>query len=150
MIGTSSITSIPIIVAAIDSISPKSVIDIGAGQGVYGMLCRAYVNPERIDYLEPEMSYYNDVISEIYDEKYFVKIQGFKFDRDYDVALLIAVMCRFTKEEGLEVLKNIKEHCKDIIVTIEKEQHGGMTQWKPEDFPEAKVVELLYEYLIIC
>lgn len=150
MTGGSNLYSIPGVIEALQELNPKSIIDIGGGIGKYGMLCKEYINPDRLDYLDSSWENYTDVTEELYDGKYVTKIQDFEFERDYDVALLIAVMCRFTKEEGYEILAKIRVHCKKIVLTIEKEQHGGMTQWKPSDFHRSQMIDLPYEYLIIC
>lgn len=146
MMGGSNVTAIPYVIQALQELNPKSIIDIGAGRGKYGMLCREYIKGlEILDGLEP-----SGLPRGLYDYTWEQDIQKFDFVRDYDVALLIAVMCRFTKEEGRKVLQKINDYCEYTVLTIEKEQHGGMTQWYPSDFPGAKVIELPYEYLIIC
>lgn len=147
--GGSNVTAIPAVMETLIQLNPRSVIDIGAGLGKYGVLCKEYLDLYLLDYLDPD-PLKNDWIFEIYDHRNFEKIQDFIFATDYDVALLIAVMCKFTKEEGYEMLAKIRTHCKHIVLTIEKEQHGGQTQWTPEDFPKSVLLkELPYEWMIL-
>lgn len=145
----SNLYSIPGVMEALIELNPKTIIDIGAGNGKYGILCKEYIKGlERIDAIESSPKV-NDTVW-TYNTWVHANLQDHYWFQDYDVALLIAVMCNFTKEEGLEILKKVKQHCKNIVLTIEKEQHGGKTQWIPEDFPGAIVKDLPYEYLIIC
>ena len=143
----SNIDSIPGVIKAIEELKPKSLIDIGAGHGKYALLCAEYVRGlELIDIVEPKF----DIETNVYNTLYQDKIQDFEFEREYDVALLTAVMGKFKKKEGLEILHKIMMNCEHTVFTIEKISHGTDTQWYPIDFKDFNLTgkELPHEWLL--
>ena len=131
--------------------APETVIDVGAGSGKYGMLCREYLpNLKRMDAVEPDEmingSFY-------YDNVYQQKIENFKFSMKYDMALLIAVLEYFPLGEGIKVLNKLTKHCGEVLLTIPKESQKHTYQWYAEmitsEFDFCSIQEVRDDTIII-
>lgn len=140
----SNVTAIPGVIEVLQELKPKTMIDIGAGYGKYGMLAREYIKDlQHLDAIETEI--YINYGETFYDHIY----QDLPIHEDYDVALLAAVMCNFSHDAGRQYIRKIKKSCKNIVLTIERQQHGGKTQWLPGDFKYLSLRNLPYEWLLI-
>lgn len=143
---TSNAASISGLIEVIAVYDPKTIVDIGAGSGKYGMLCREYVKGlETMDAVEPD-DMWNGTIW--YDQIFHGKIEDFEFYRDYDLAIMFSVIGYFDKEVGLGVIKKILKHCNSLMLTFEKDAHGHTTQWCNDDFKGAILTDLPEEVLV--
>lgn len=148
---TSNPWTIPYVLEEIVRLNPHNIIDIGGGRGKYAMLCREYLkNLQTIDAIEPcpkhiKYKFYDYIIGN--------KIEDCSLHKDYDLALMIAMVCHIKKSEVLKTVQRVKRNCKHIIMTLEKEQHGGMPQWNPDDFrglfPDLKVIDAPHEWVVV-
>lgn len=140
------------ILSEIKRLKPKSILDVGCGIGVYGFLCRIYLdlygddenfmkklknrssNPWHTkidaiegfkDYLEfiPDWAYDNIVVDSAL--KSLSKIP----DRQYDLVLALGILEHFTKPDGIVFLNEIKRVGKKAILSVPKE-------WKEQVVPE--------------
>ena len=111
------------------SLQPSSLLDVGAGFGKYGMLCREYLDyksypkfKKRIDAIEGFKKYITPIHSFAYN-KCFVgdarKIIS-RLSHPYDIVLLIDVLEDLTKEDGSALVKEILKRNKSLLITIPK------------------------------
>ncbi len=135
----------------------KSVLDIGPGNGKYGLLSREYIGPqiERIDCIEAEPTYLERFrwLPCIYDNVY----QGDGSDLSeaeldlYDAVMLYDVIEHIDKAKALALIDRIKGHV--CIITpvdfftqhvegVPSEDH--VSHWTLEDFNATGRVATLY------
>lgn len=125
------------------TIKPKSVLDIGVGFGKYGFLCREYTDIHHGNYFEWKTRI--DGIEGF--KKYITKIQRFIYDNIYigdavdiiktlgvyDLIISVDMLEHLEKENGKELLRDIKTHCKTAIIALPiypSKQHGGKVKNK--------------------
>jgi hypothetical protein len=114
-------------------VETDSLIDLGCGRGVIGVLVRIYRNPERlvgIDAFSPYVEFcrrYN-----FYDEVYCYDLRQtplpFK-DKEFDVATCIEVLEHIPKDKGLRLLREMERIAKKVIITTP----NGYVSQKPLD-----------------
>ena len=137
----SNLEQITPILAEIRKDGPSSILDVGCGLGVYGFLCRIYLElyddknfmeklegsrpwDVKIDALEGFRDYLRFVPRWVYDEiivdsalDAIAKIP----DKAYDLVLAIAILEHFCKEEGTAFVTELKRIGKKIILTVPKD-----------------------------
>ena len=113
-------------------LNPQSVLDIGAGFGKYGLLCREYLEywgpnagldwKRKIDAVEVFPKYiaplHHYVYNNIYVDdvlKILPKLKG------YDLVLLIDVLEHFYKPGGSALVESLVSHNKGILISTPKE-----------------------------
>jgi len=115
--GTSEHWQIPKVIENVMRIQPKSVLDVGAGWGKYGLLVREYAPVERVDMLDVSPPRYD-----VYDHVY----QGTVLEADrllpadapvYDLALFVEVIEHLEKEDGWKALEVLTRRARQVIVT---------------------------------
>lgn len=136
---------------------PKSILDIGAGFGKYGVLCYERLNlwwtndynnkKVTIDGIEVFPGYLTPIHKFIYDRIYvdnaFTALKN--IDKSYDLILLIDVLEHFEREEGEEIIRQCLKKGKNLIVSTPKSigaqgdafgniHETHLTQWNKEDF----------------
>lgn len=133
---TSNTAQIPTIIELIRLLNPKSVLDIGSGWGKYGFLCREYLmgdywdmNYTIINAVEGYEKNINKVQKEIYNYIFFTDARNYKsyLDRNYDLIIIIDVFEHFDEETGKEIILNLREKCKYLLISIPRYvniQHG--------------------------
>jgi 2-polyprenyl-3-methyl-5-hydroxy-6-metoxy-1,4-benzoquinol methylase len=155
---TSDYRQIGPIIGELLRIRPASILDVGAGYGKLGVLCREYLDDWqgdlRIDAIEPFTDYvtrsaaygaYDDVIPTPIDR---YRPEG----RRWDCALLVDVLEHFEKPLGAFVLDSLLGYCGAVIVATPREPsdqghpppYGNAyethrAQWRESDF---------YSYLV--
>jgi glycosyltransferase involved in cell wall biosynthesis len=152
--------AIPSIVSRVRRENPKTILDIGIGFGKYGMLLRESLDISlgryerdswavRIDGVEAFPEYRNPIHDYAYDNVYYGAVPGVLNGLpSYDVVLLVDVLEHFTKEEGLDVIRELKSHSRKCLVIStplhpsEQEAYLGneyechRSRWGPMDFAE--------------
>lgn len=106
----------------------KSVLDIAAGWGKYGVLTREFYDAKikgrydkkdwrtRIDMVEIWKDYVNPVHRYIYDNVYIADIRDLAHKLDsYDVMFLLEVLEHMPKEDGEKLLKILKFKCNKLM-----------------------------------
>jgi SAM-dependent methyltransferase len=147
---TSEHWQIPRIVEVIARERPRSVLDVGAGYGKYGVLAREYGDPRRVDAVDANAPRYP-----VYDHVYLGDIR--ELDRllpadaaAYDLALFIDVIEHFEKDEAWRVLEALTRRAHRVLITtplgFRAQEIAGMpyethrSGWYPWDFSRRCVV----------
>jgi hypothetical protein len=115
------------------TLKPNSILDIGAGFGKYGVLCREYLELwdgrqkyaeflRRIDCIEAYKNYITPLHQFIYIHVYIEDILKLidKLDFNYDLVLLIDVLEHFNKAEGELLLNKILSKNNGILISTPK------------------------------
>jgi hypothetical protein len=118
----------------VTTLNPDSVMDIGAGFGKYGVLCREYLElwdgrqdysnfKRRIDGVEAFPHYITPVHKFVYNQIYVEDILKLvdKLDFNYDLVLLIDVLEHFDKSEGELLLKKLLARNKGVLISTPKD-----------------------------
>lgn len=128
------------IFSEIVSLNPRSILDVGCGLGVYGMLCRIhldlYNDPEfyrkldgsrpwatRIDGIEGCEIYKSFIPSWAYDYIYTgnaLDILPTIPDNHYDLILILAMIEHITQDEGKKLINQMKRTGRTIILSVPK------------------------------
>ena len=155
--------NIPIILGVVEELNPKSVLDVGAGFGKYGLLIREQYLSSKAS--NGELSPVDDIrIDAIEDTDYFVHSRaftsiynmlivgdafrnvkdGFLEETKYDLILMIDVIEHHPKEKVLDFLKTVSQWSNILISTpkhtvmYEEKYYGDerhhMSQWEMSDF----------------
>ena len=118
---------------------PSSVLDVGCGLGLYGMLCRVYLdfyNDEKfydklegkpfdilIDGIEGTEDYLRLIPDYAYDHLYWggalEELKG-HHDKEYDLVLAMAILEHFDKSDGERFLQEIKRVGRRVIISVPK------------------------------
>jgi SAM-dependent methyltransferase len=114
---TSEHWQIPKIVDVIASLRPRSVLDVGAGYGKYGLLAREYGDAERVDAVDANAPRF-----QVYDHVYVGDIRHLDtvLPADaphYDLALFIDVIEHLEKPEALKVLDDLTRRARRVLIT---------------------------------
>jgi len=114
-------------------LSPNSILDVGAGFGKYGLLCREYLELwdgrnkyhefiRRIDGVEVYQKYITPVHEFIYNNIYSEDITALidKIDYRYDLVLLIDVLEHFDKPTGHSLLDKLLRQNNGVLISTPK------------------------------
>lgn len=114
-------------------LKPMSVLDIGAGFGKYGFLCREYLElwdgrqeysdfRRRIDAVEAFPQYITPIHRFVYDNIYEDDILNVadKISFRYDLVLIIDVLEHFDKATGQSLLQQLLAKHKGVLVSTPK------------------------------
>jgi hypothetical protein len=125
---TSEHWQIPWVMDLVTRENPRTVLDVGAGFGKYGVLTREFVEPERLDAIDV-----NEPRFAVYDHLYQGDLRGIDellpADHDrYDLALFIEAIEHFEKDEGWRILDSLCRHARHVLVS---------TPWgfRPQEIP---------------
>lgn len=140
--------------------APRSILDVGAGFGKYGVLCRELLElPHaryhkaqwqiRLDGVEVFPGYQNPIHDYVYDRVYYGDIRTLCPGlQQYDVVLLIDVLEHFPKDEGLELLHRLVQHTgRAMIIStpvcpapqgsyLGNQHEAHLSRWSIVDFAE--------------
>jgi len=115
------------------TLEPSSVLDVGAGFGKYGVLCREYLElwdgrqkysefARRIDAVEAFEEYITPIHRFVYNHVYVDDISKIidTLDFNYDLVLLIDVLEHFDKNEGVLLARKILAKHGGMIISTPK------------------------------
>jgi SAM-dependent methyltransferase len=115
------------------NLKPNSILDIGAGFGKYGVLCREYLElwdgremydefTRRIDAVEAFEEYITPVHKFVYNKVYVEDVFNIidNLELNYDLVLLIDVLEHFDKEKGALLVRKILTGNGGIIISTPK------------------------------
>jgi len=143
-------------------IKPKTILDIGVGFGLIGMIFRQYTDiwngnykkenwQTRIDGIEIFKDYIGDIQLNIYDKIHIGNALDVLPNLDkYDLIYAGDVLEHFTKEDGWKLVKLLREKGKNVIIVTPKvvSKQGAAfnnvyethrSQWTEDDFPNSMV-----------
>lgn len=146
----SNLEQITPILSEVRTLRPKSILDVGCGLGVYGYLCRIYLelygddanflkklkrqNPweVRIDAIEGFKDYLEFIPKWAYDDIMIGPAMNAlsKIPRkEYDLVLALAILEHFSREDGMRFLYELRRIGGKIILSVPK-------QWNAQVVPE--------------
>ena len=113
--GSSAVELITPIVTLIRMLNPSSVLDVGAGFGKWGFLCREYLEvwndrvkkdewELQVDGIEIFPEYHNVIQPYIYDHIYYQDARKFKPKKQYDLVIACDVIEHMPKKDGLDLV----------------------------------------------
>jgi SAM-dependent methyltransferase len=115
------------IVQIADLLAPRSVLDVGLGNGKYGYLLREYLGVNRglgrdemvIDGIEGVSHYLNDVHRAIYNRIFLLDLttDALPADVHYDLSIIIDVIEHFERDVGMGILDRVVAMSKVVLVT---------------------------------
>jgi hypothetical protein len=150
--------ALPWVIETVMRMEPKSVLDVGVGNGQYGIHLRQLLDigpgrltkaewTTRLDGIELFEAYRNPIWAYCYDEVHIGDCRQIleRLDRNYDLILICDVIEHFEREEALRLLDVLRRRAKWVIVTT---PNGPYTQgtvfgnegeihrseWRPKDF----------------
>ncbi len=117
-------------------ISPRSILDIGAGFGKYAVIFREALDIlpgrydkekwlTRIDGVEVHRPYLTALHEYIYDNIYETDIWEFDWPQDYDLVFMGDVIEHFAKSEGIDLLKTLKTNLVLISTPVGVDKKGS-------------------------
>lgn len=113
----------------IQRLSPKSVLDIGVGFGLYGVICRQLLDGQhgrlrRADWKACIIGYeawkpYENICWDCYSGMNIAPLMIVDvFQFGYDLVLMIDVLEHFEAERGREILRKLVAQNKHVIVSV--------------------------------
>jgi len=145
------------IVQISELVQPKSVLDVGIGNGKYGFLLREYLGINRefseedfiIDGIEGYEEYITEVHKKIYNSIYIMDLNN-KLELpncNYDLCLLIDIIEHFDRDKGIEIIKQLLSICKILLIATpwnigdpsirhSNPMEDHKYQWKKRDFSQ--------------
>lgn len=172
---------IPEIIRIIRELRPKTILDLGTGFGKWGVLFREYTDivqsendlsryrrdgwQVRIDGVEGYPEYITPVHNYVYNNLYEGDIRSILPSLgNYEVLFLGDVIEHFSKDEGVVLLNECKNHCEKAVLlstpatfveqgaACENDLEIHKSHWSPSDFNnlglDSKIVE--GDLLIAC
>jgi predicted TPR repeat methyltransferase len=107
---------LPLIVHRLQRQRPRTVLDLGAGMGLWGAAVRQWLDdgwqPRKVRLVGVEgFSGYRNPCWDLYDEMHVGQIDDFLRENvgPWDAVLLLDTLEHFTREAGESVLRNIRE-----------------------------------------
>lgn len=125
---TSDPRQIAPILAELQRLNPRSVLDAGAGYGKYGVLVREYLDDWQgrlvIDGIEGFYDYFDrSQLWSAYNEVHFGSLDDADWweGREYDAILLIDVLEHFEWDAGLELLRKLALRSRYLLIATPRE-----------------------------
>lgn len=150
---TSFYTQIPHIMGVIEQKKPKTVCDLGCGNGKYGFLIReCFPFVEKVDAVEGFEEYIKPHHREVYNNIMISNIEDIKLP-PYDMFLMIDVIEHFTEDKAVEVVNRLngwKVAATPKAWNPQGAEHGNeleihKSHWTPYKFieywPDCDVIE---------
>ncbi len=118
-------------------LKPRSILDVGCGIGIYGALCRVYLEGDnlydrenltfnkkenwkiKIDCIEGFEKYITDLHRAVYNEIFIDdarKVLNNLNNKAYELVLAIDILEHFQKEDGIAFIKELKRVGKNVII----------------------------------
>lgn len=128
------------ILAEITRLNPRSILDVGCGLGVYGMLCRIHLDlyhdvefyrkldgsqpwATRIDGIEGCETYTPFIPRWAYDQVHIgnaLDLAPTFAENQYDLVLILAMIEHLTLDQGMQLIDQLKRVSRAIILSVPK------------------------------
>jgi SAM-dependent methyltransferase len=157
---TSNFWNITKIIGKIEQLKPKSVLDIGCGNGKYGFLIKEYWPETKVDGLDIFPKYFKKHHS-VYDNLFERNALEVDYD-EYDLYLIIDVLEHWPMDKAHALLKDLTKKGNVLFSTplsmgVQGAEHGNewerhTTQWLWDDFKDYSVdwIEDPYTIMGVC
>ncbi len=156
---TSHIDNVPAIIKIVQELAPRTVLDVGVGNGKYGLLIREYLGGDTgfadvvIDGIEGFEGYVTDIHRAIYRKLFVTDFRRFDFrSAHYDLYLMIDVLEHVDKSEGHRLLADMAG---TILVSTPREDYRAhyahnpleahRSHWTLDDFGDYRGVDFSNE-----
>jgi hypothetical protein len=164
---TSDASNIPFLVAELQRLRPRSVLDVGVGFGKVGMLVREYlecwygrVTPDAwqitVEGIEAFEGYRNPLWASMYNCVHIGDARIVVRDlRAFDVAVCCDVIEHMNKESGLDLVRYLAGRCGAVLLTTpiafwpqgaenDNPHEVHQSHWRPDDLRDfdGRIVEL--------
>lgn len=158
--------NIPTVIDQMWRVWPTSILEIGCGFGLYGVLARQYMDvfgarvpygkrATRIDAIEVYEPYISPLHASVYDNVYIgdaVDILQKMDAASYELILLIDVLEHFDKERGEMLLSECRRVADYSIIVVPyppgpqgtvfgNEHEAHLSAWEPEELGPCEVIE---------
>lgn len=139
---TSFMQNIPQVIEVIQKLKPKKILDIGIGNGKYGLLSKEYLNGVVVDGVEAWKPYISDIQKAIYRKIYNQDITTMDLSRleDYDLYLMIDVIEHVPKTTGHKILQGlgglilVSTPVEDYRAHYDNHFEDHVSHWTLDDF----------------
>jgi len=133
-------------------LKPRSILDVGCGLGIYGALCRVYLEGDnlydrknltfnrkenwkiKIDCIEGFERYITDLHRAVYNEIFIddaLKVLNSFNDKAYELILAIDILEHFQKEDGIGFIKELKRVGRNVIIATPAEPEKQVVPENP-------------------
>lgn len=141
---TSFMQNIPMVVELMQKLKPKKILDIGIGNGKYGLLAIEYIKDVRVDGIEAYEPYITDIQRSIYGKIYNNDISKMDYSKlaGYDLYLMIDVIEHVPKSVGHKILKGlngvvlVSTPVEDYRAHYDNHFEDHVSHWTLEDFEQ--------------
>jgi SAM-dependent methyltransferase len=145
-VGWSTLSAVsPTLKLILDTLPDRkkmSVLDVGCGEGIYGMILTA-VSDLVVDGLDV---YRGRVVEHIYNSFYLRSIADFEYERHYDLIVALHVLEHLKKDDAIKVIKTMQENADRLIIGLPNSRKGHVYKdtenknphshkWGVHDFP---------------
>ena len=123
-------------VQELQQLRPESVLDVGAGAGVYGRLIRFEVPSvlvlDAVEIWEPYIERFE--LRDIYDSIFVADIADFTLERQYDMVILGDVLEHLERDIAVDVVTKLRAASKYILLSLPiVEWHQGEEEGNPHE-----------------
>lgn len=151
---TSFMQNIPDVVSVIQRLKPKKILDIGIGNGKYGLLAKEYVSGVVVDGVEAYEPYITDIQRAIYRKIYIddISTMDYKKLKGYDLYLMIDVIEHVPKSVGHQILKGlngivlVSTPVEDYRAHYDNHFEDHVSHWTTDDFKDYVYEDFTNEY----
>ena len=151
---TSFMQNIPDVVELMQKLKPKRILDIGIGNGKYGLLAHEYIDGVEVDGVEAYEPYITDIQRAIYHNIFIgdvTKMDAKKL-KGYDLYLMIDVIEHVPKSVGHRILQQLdglvleSTPVEDYRAHYENHFEDHVSHWTPDDFKNYSYTDYSNEY----
>lgn len=113
----------------IDELEPKTVLDIGAGEGTYAKLAKNGNHWTAIEVFAPYINMFG--LKELYEEVIVADVRYVDFEKigdEFDLIIAADMLEHMTKQQAKDVIYDLLDHCKHLLICFpieHQEQHAG-------------------------
>jgi hypothetical protein len=147
----SSYVSITPIIERLIQMNPHTVLDIGAGDGKYGGLCREYLpDLEYVDALEP--SGVATPSADWYRKIYVDTLETWVPEQKYELGLMTSVIQYLSPAALAKLTELRKKHLGRLLMTVPKHYTPNWSPFEVENKLKMDVLgewDIPYEYIVL-
>ena len=148
--------AIPVVCNYLANTQPRAVLDIGVGNGKYGLLAKEYGHAQIVDGVEADQSYINETVHAIYRKLWINDVRTMYKEipaNDYNLIIMADVIEHMSKEDGFKLLDHFTG-CPILITTPDMDypQHDDehpfenhVSRWTEGDFAKYGPYQRLHD-----